>query len=136
MSWMIAHLLLTTALLVVVAVGCVISILSLLHRVYAHEPTRPQFGGFLATLVITVLFSVFLNNLFALKRDRDNRLRSLRDQHYAQLRPLLRSESAKLKGIADQISNERRISDPVQTSTVAKGDLSSRLWPEVMSPDL
>jgi len=133
---MVAHLVLTTLLLVVIAATFVIGILLALHRLYPDAPTRPHLGSLSIAIVVTILFSVFLSNLFAMKRDRENRLRSFRDRHYEQLRPVLRSESAKLKAIRDQIIKEARLSDGTKTSTISEAEVSALLWPEIMSPDL
>src|SRR5580698_9989457 len=100
MFWVIQHLLLATFVLILLAVGLVLLIVWVLSRIYSHEATRPQVISALVSLVVAILFSVILNNLYAVKRDRDNRLRTLRDQHFAQLRPILRAESSKLQEIA------------------------------------
>jgi len=135
MSWVIQHLAVVTVLIVLFAIGLVVLIFVGLHRLYRHEPTRPQFGSALVSLVIAVLFSVVLNNLYALKRDSDNRARALRDQHYAQLKPVLRAEAANLGEIASEMKKQAHITG-VNNYEVITTDTAAMLWPDVMSRDL
>jgi hypothetical protein len=134
MYWIVEHLLLATVLTIIVALCAVLVIFLLLPIFYRHE-TRPQFPSFAASLVITILFSVVLANWYALKRDRDNRIRSLRDQHFAQLRSIIRNEAAKLHGLVDQIAKEGHITAVTKYQNITT-DPNVELWPDVMSQDL
>lgn len=135
MLWTLDHLLLATAFTLVTALVLVLCIFLGLTRVYPHEATRAQFGAAMASLVITVLFSVMLNNWYAAKRDRDNRLRNLRDQHYAQLKPVLRIESSKLAEVAETIGRQAHM-NRVNRYEGVETNLSAMLWPDVISRDL
>jgi|SRR5579871_290376 len=133
MDWIIEHLVLTTLLTVIVAILAVVAIFWVLPKIYSHE-TRPQFASATASLVIAVLFSVILNNWYAVRRDRDNRLRALRDQHLSQLRPVLRKEAEQLRLVPTEIVKEGHLS---KVATVGiQADPQSLLWPDVMSQDL
>jgi hypothetical protein len=76
-----------------------------------------------------------VNNLYSLKRDRDSRLRNFRDQHYSQLKPVLRTEATKLQEIADQIQKTAHITSVAQFEGTPT-DPADRLWPDVLSRDL
>ena len=135
MSLIVQHLIIVTFLIVIFAVGLVVLIFLGLTRIYKHEPTRSQFGSALVSLLVAVLFSVILNNLYAVRRDRDSRLRNLRDQHYTQLKSVLRTESSKLAEVAEQITKWAHITRVDQYENI-QGDASAMLWPDVMSGDL
>ena len=72
------HLLLVTAVSVVVAACLVVSTFLALSRHYPHEGTRAAPGTATVSIVVTVLFGVVVNNLYSMKRDRDSRLRDRR----------------------------------------------------------
>lgn len=135
MPWVIQHLLLMTCFIVAFAVGLVVLVLLVLTRIYTHEATRFQFGSGLVSILVAVLFSVILSNLYAVRRDRDNRLRALRDQHFGRLRPVLRTESAKLQEIATLVAQRAHISGVTQYQNVLT-IAEDALWPDVMSRDL
>jgi hypothetical protein len=136
MYWIVEHLLVVTVLMLMLAVITVLGIFWLVPKIYRHATLIPQFAGAAASMVIAVLFSVVLSNWYALSRDRDNRLRALRDQHYGQLRPVLRNESAKLRGLATLIAKQGHISKAGKYYGGAFDDPSAALWPDVMSHDL
>jgi hypothetical protein len=135
--WILNHLPLVTGLAIVAALVLFLFIFLFLMRYYPHDLTRAGFGAAMASLVITGLFSVMLNSWYAEKRDRDNRLRSLRDQHYSQLKLVLRIESSKLAEITETIRKQAHMNRvnqyPYGDTDV---DLAAMLWPDVMSPDL
>jgi len=133
---MIEHLLLVSVAVLVVATFCALTIFRVFAKGYRHQETRYQVEGAVVSLIIAVLFSVLLNNLFALKRDRDARIRTLRDQHYAQLRPVLRTEAVKLQYIAEQMNKQRYITDVNKNSGEVHAEISDLLWPDVISSDL
>ncbi len=135
MAWIIQHLLIVTFLMVIFAISLALLIFLGLTRHYGHDETRPQVGSALVSLVVAVLFSVILNNWYAVKRDRDNRLRAFRDQHLAQLKPVLRAESLKLAEIADDMKKDGHITQVDNYRTVTLGP-NTMLWPDVMSQDL
>jgi hypothetical protein len=134
--WILNHLPLVTGLAIVAALVLFVIFLFLL-RYYPHEPSRAGFGAAMASLVIAGLFSVMLNSWYAEKRDRDNRLRSLRDQHYSQLKLVLRIESSKLTEITETIRKQAYMNRVNQYPYGGNDvDLAAMLWPDVMSPDL
>ena len=135
MLWTLDHLLLVTVATVLFAIVLALCIFLLLTRHYPHEATRASFGTAVVSVVVTVLFGVALNNLYALKRDRDGRLRNLRDQHYSQLKPVLRIESSKLTDIADMMAKQAHI-NRVNGYEGTEIDVPAMLWPDVMSRDL
>ena len=74
--------------------------------------------------------------------DESNRARALRDQHYQLLRPVLKSESAHLKVVAEQVGSKGHFAPiledelPWWEERKAANSPSAELWPEVMSRDL
>jgi hypothetical protein len=134
-QWAIQHLLVVTAIAVSLAISLVLVIFLGLNRHYKHDATRSQVGSGMVSVVITVLFSVILSNLFAVKRDSDNRSRVLRDQHYAQLKPVLRTEADKLRDLAVNIKRQAHI-DLVNSYETSREDTREMLWPDVLSSDL
>ncbi len=60
--------------------------------------------------------------------------RQLRDRHLDLLRPVLKSESSQLKGVADDMKARAHIAG--MANREAQDNPSSRLWPEPMSRDL
>jgi hypothetical protein len=135
MNWIIQHLVLATTVIIIVAVGSVLLIAWVLSRMYSHEATRPQVASGLASVVITVLFSIILSHIYAVKRDRDNRLRALRDQHFAQLKPVLRAESARFLELAN-IVKRRGHFEAVTRFEGESPKLSVFLAPDALSYDL
>lgn len=135
MLWILNHLLLATGLTILTALVLVLFIFLSLIRHYPHKETRAGVGTAMASLVITGLFSVMLNSWYAGKRDRDNRLRTLRDQHYSQLKLVLRIESSKLAEVAETIRKQAHMNRVNQYEGVDI-DPVAMLWPDVMSPDL
>ena len=111
----------------------VVIVFLVLSKVYPHEATRAQFGSAIVSLVVAVLFSVVLSNWYAVRRDKDNRLRSLRDQHFAQLKIVLRIENTKLLEIATQATKHAYV-----TTHQFGGleDADAELWPDALSHDL
>jgi hypothetical protein len=148
MTLIIDHLLIVTLVTVITGIGLLLLVFLGLTRLYPHEATRAQFGSALAGLLVAVLFSVILNNWYTIKRDRDNRSRALRDQHFAQLRPVLRTESSKFKEIAAQVTEQGHIArinhyetPPMFSRDALWPDLGPEfsrdtLWPDVTSRDL
>src|SRR5260370_41023351 len=106
--------------MVIFAISLAILIFLGLTPHYGDDDTRPQVGSALVSLVVAVLFSVILNNWYAVKMDRDNRLRAFRDQHLAQRKPVLRGESLKLAEIDDDMKKDGPITqvDNYRSSTL------------------
>lgn len=135
MLWITQHLLIVTLLMVMSAVALALIIFFALTRIYSHEPTRSQFGSALVSILLAVLFSVVLGNWYGVWRDRENRLRALRDQHFAQIRPVLRMESSKLLEIAAQADKQAHFSSVTHYENVSNVP-EDDLWPDVISRDL
>ncbi len=136
MTWLVHHLIVTSVNVVIIAVLLTLAVFRLIHHVYPHEGTRAQFATALVSLSVTVLFSVFLNNLFAAKRERDGRYWALRDQHFAQLKVILRTESEKLQALAKQIEEQGHVGPITKDVGFASADPKTLLWPDVISSDL
>jgi len=144
MSFLIGHLLLTTLAFFVVAVGLFLLISLGVSRIYPHAETKPQVISGVGSLVIAILVSVVLNYLWTEKRDEDNRLRSLRDQHFAQLKPVLHAEAENLRLLAQVIETDDHISPVADEPMLGfsperksiRDDPAAALWPDVLSKDL
>jgi hypothetical protein len=126
-DWLSNHLIITTLVLVVVAVSAALLI---------FQSTRTQFSAAMVGLIVTVLFSVFLNNLFALRRDRDGRMRTMRDRHLDQIRPILRLEADRLGALSIDMTRLRRLSEARTAVEARQASLERIIWPDVISPDL
>lgn len=135
MLWIINHLLFVSVLIILYAIALVAMIVWIFHLIYRHQATKPQLVTALISIAITGLFSVFLNDLYAMKRDRDSRIRTLRDQHFSQLRTALRAETVKLQQLAATVNAQGRFASVPQyeSKPVPAEDF---LWPDVMSHDL
>ena len=74
MHWLSGHLIFSTIVLVLLAVGIALVVFRYLPRIYPHESTQVPFAAAIVSMSVSVLLSVFLNNLFALSRvDEDPR---------------------------------------------------------------
>ena len=135
MFWMVQHLWITLGLAGTVALLPVVAI-PFLGRFYPHAETRSHFTNALITVALTLLLFIPLTHIFALNRDRGNRLKSLRDHHFGQLKPILLSESAKMQSIEEQVKAYACLPDPTRTGVVTNSALRALIWPEVMSSDL
>lgn len=88
---------------------------------------------FVSSFVLTVLTSVFLSNLFAQRRDRDQRVWNLSQQHLVRLKPVLRLDADRY----DSIINGERVSGHVglKAATMEK-ELDSLFAPDILSSHL
>jgi hypothetical protein len=135
MNWIIQHLLFITFLVVLLALGLILFTAWALSKIYSHEGTRSQVASAFASVTIAVLFSVIVGHVYAVKRDRDNRLRALRDQHFAQLKPILRTESTRLQNVST-IIQERGHFTGITPYEPESPSLSTFLYPDFLSNDL
>jgi hypothetical protein len=84
---------------------------------------------------LPILLSVIVGNFYAVKRDRDNRLRALKDQHFAQLKPILRTESTRLQNVSTIIQDRGHFSG-VTPYEAESPRPSTFLSPDILSNDL
>jgi hypothetical protein len=77
-GWILDHLILISLLTIGAVLASVIGVFRYFHRLYRDESTRPAIAGAVVNIIFAVIFSLWLNNLFALKRERDGRLWGLR----------------------------------------------------------
>ncbi len=103
-AWILEHLGWVSLGAIFAAPLLVIAVLRLFHRYYPHEPTKSVVAAVVANLIIACPFTVWLNNEFALKRDRDDRQRALRQQHLARLKSIFRIDAEKLERVAAGLS--------------------------------
>src|SRR5262249_49839316 len=106
-----------------------------LRRAYGHD-SRTQFESVVVGLAVTVLFSVILNHLYAEKRQLESRLWSIQDQHFAQLKQVLRGEAEMLHGIAETLKQSGQAMDYRLEPAAAREQFRIELWRDVMSEDL
>jgi hypothetical protein len=135
MNWVIQHLLFVTVIVVLLAIGLILFIAWALSKIYSHEGTRSQVAGAIASVTITVLLSVIVGNFYAVKRDRDNRLRALKDQHFAQLKPILRTESSRFQNVAAIVHDRGHFSGMTPYEPESPNP-SALLSPDLLSGDL
>lgn len=128
-------MLFVTFLVVLLALGLILFIAWALSKIYSHEGTRSQVANALASVTITALLSVIVANFYAVKRDRDNRLRALKDQHFAQLKPILRTESTRLQNVSTIIQDRGHFSG-ITPYEPESPNPSMFLYPDLLSNDL
>jgi len=136
MTFILNHLLLVTFALIVIAIAIAIGVYQHFHRVYPDQTTRPAVASAIVGIVVTVLFSVLLNNLFASKRDRDSRLWTLTQRHIERLSPLLVADSKTFVSIADQLRRRGFFMDLTGKPDQIQAGQKSTWWPDVMSEHL
>ena len=107
--WPLEHLILLTILaaVAVIALACVGFSLSV--RKFPGHPVAAQVVSVSLSMAITIIFSVALNQLWAAKRDMDQRAWTARTQHLQRLQLLLRTEADSLTGIARTLREGRYV---------------------------
>jgi hypothetical protein len=119
-GWILDHLILISLLTIGAVLASVIGIFRYFHRLYREESTRPAIAGAVVNIIFAVLFSLWLNNLFALKRERDARLWGLRQEHLNRLRPVLRTDAQQLRALADRMTALGYLAAPWGDATSAQ----------------
>jgi hypothetical protein len=134
-DWMLDHTGLIAAVSVVtVGLFAVGLILYSVHvRKEEQKAKLAATATFVSSFVLTILTSVFLSNLFAQKRDRDQRVWNLSQQHLVRLKPVLRLDADRY----DSIINGERVSGHVglNAATMEK-ELDSLFAPDILSSHL
>jgi uncharacterized protein YlxW (UPF0749 family) len=126
----------STLLLVSLAVVIALVVFRYAHQIYPHQSTQVPFAAAIVSLIVTVLLSVFLSNLFALHRGREDRAHALRDRHFEQLRPTLRREADQLKGLAQEMRQAGRLDAVKEEREARLRGLRAHFWPDLISADL
>jgi hypothetical protein len=97
----------------------------------------------LVSILVAAIFSVALNNLYGLKRDREARQWTVRQQHLVQLRPVLKQESDQIaRRVADNFHRVGFLEPLNEMNGILEGvittpsDLVSIFEPNLMSFDL
>lgn len=135
-GWVLDHLILISLLTIGVVFVAVIAVFRYFHRLYRDESNRPALAGAVVNIIFAVLFSLWLNNLFALKRDRDGRLWSLRQQHLDRLRPVLRTDAQRLRNLADRMATLGYLAAPWGNATSAQQEYESTWSHDVLAAHL
>ena len=94
-------------------------------------------SGSVANIVLGVVLGVWLNNLFALRRDREVRVWGLRQQHLARLQPILRADAERLDQLAKTMSAEGYLLNLTDTSAPGVQQREHDFWEaDILSNDL
>ena len=101
MTWVSDHIVVVTAVLVLIGIALAVAIFAAVVRWVEHASAASA-GSTGVSLVVAILFSVCLTQLWNYKRDRDQRIWTLRARHMQRLQPVLRLEADRLKGLAAQ----------------------------------
>jgi hypothetical protein len=133
---LIHHLIWTTAIMTVVAVALVVSVVRIVHWVFPEGPSRTPMATAFVSIIVAAIFGVALNNLFAMRRDRDTREWNMRQQHLAQLRPVLKSESDRFVSLAGEIRLQGFLQGEHGGIRTNESEISTYMNPDVMSFDL
>lgn len=120
----------------VVAVALVVSVVRIVHWVFPESPSRTPMATAFVSIIVAAIFGVALNNLFAMRRDRDSRDWNVRQQHLVQLRPVLKSESDRLASLAGEIRSQGFLHGEHGGMRTSESELSTYMDPDVMSFDL
>lgn len=134
--WILDHLILISLATIAVAVLAVIGVFRYFHYLYRDRSTASAVAGAVVSVIVTVLFSLWLNNLFALKRDRDGRLWALQQQHLARLQRVLHGDRDRLEAVGQQIGSTGHFTDlTADTASVQANEKA--IWEyDVMGDDL
>ena len=136
MEIVIQHLIWTTVIMTVIAFALVFLVVWIVHWLFPETPSRTPMAMAFVSIVIAAIFGVALNNLFAIRRDRDSRDWNMRQQHLAQLRPVLKSESERLEALAREIQTAGFLHGEHERVRTREPEISTYLESDVMSFDL
>jgi hypothetical protein len=131
-----AHLFALTVLAVLSLLILVWFAISIAHQKWPDSRIAAPLASAVVSVAVAAIFSVGLNNLFAEKRDRDTRLWNMRQQHLAQLRPVLRLESEQLISLAEGFRKDGFLPGNDYAVRTNPPEISHFFEPDVMSPDL
>lgn len=136
MEIVIQHLIWTTVIMTVIAFALVFLVVWIVHWLFPETPSRTPMAMAFVSIVIAAIFGVALNNRFAIRRDRDSRDWNMRQQHLAQLRPVLKSESERLEALAHEIQTAGFLHGEHERVRTREPEISTCLESDVMSFDL
>jgi hypothetical protein len=85
---------------------------------------------------LTILSSVFLSNLFAQKRERDQRVWTLSQQHLIRLKPILRLDATNYDEIIKRVTVSGYVTDPNNANESEEKQLDVLFSPDILSSHL
>lgn len=135
-SWVLEHVVAVSIITILILSLGDIAVFRYIHRLHPDNPTRSALASLVVNIIPAVLISLWLNNLFALRRDLNERIWALRLQHLARLRPVLHKDAQNLEEIAKRAHFEARVTDATQQQAVIQAAATSLWEPDVMSSDL
>ena len=106
-GWMLDHLVILSLITIAIVFLAAIVVFRTLHRIFPDKSASPTFAGTVVNIILVALCGIWLNNLFALRRDKDARIWSLRQQHLARLQPILRTDADRLDTLAKALRADR-----------------------------
>jgi hypothetical protein len=136
MELVVRHLIWTTVIMTAIASVLVFLVVWIVHKFFRDSATKTPTAMAFVSVVVAAIFGVALNNLFAIRRDRDSRDWNVRQQHLAQLRPVLKSESDRLAGLANEMHTSGFLHGEHARVRIGESEISTYLEPDVMSFDL
>ncbi len=134
-SFVFDHIISVSIATIILALSLALFFVWFFHKVFPAKPSTTAMASSVASLIFIVLIGYALNSLFGLKRDRDTRFFGLQQQHLNQLRPVLKLESERLEEIAKAF-HQQGLLVLNENPTVDKEQITQRIFPDVMSPDL
>src|SRR5437588_4786701 len=119
------------------AVLCLaVFVIWLLHRLFPEKPSTTATASAVVNIILASLVGLWLTGLLSLKRDKDARAWSVKQEHLNQLRPVLKHESERLEDIANNFQRQGFMADDKSSPTVDLGHISALIEPDIMSSDL
>ena len=134
--WILDNVIIFSFGVVIVAIAIAIGLLIYSYRLLRISSIKSQIATFGAQALMIVLVSLWLNNLFALARDREQRKWTLRQDHVARLQLTIRKDSEKLSEMARRITVEGRVTDINKDKSANESELEALFTPDVLTGDL
>lgn len=131
MSWALDNVLLVTAVMIVVGIAAALLAFITIVKKFGHYGGAAASGGSaVVSLVIAVLFTVGINQLWAARRGRDAHALARRMEHFHRLQLVLREEGKRLQSWVAPIQSAGYLKSGGQISR-------EQVWADdVLSPDV
>jgi hypothetical protein len=135
-TWVLDNVILVSLIVIALMIVVAIILLRYSYRVSLEKSPKSQIATFGVQLLMTVLVGLWLNNLYASARERDQRLWALRQEHLVRLRPVLRADAERLSEVARRIRVEGRVTDINKDRAEQSVELRSLFSPDLLSGDI
>jgi HJR/Mrr/RecB family endonuclease len=126
MNWLAQHIVLSTSTIVALGILSIVLTLRFVPKLVGERMAGPA-SSITFSLVIGILFSVFLNNIYAVKRDLENRIWSAMQKHLEQIRPVLKADADDFERLSKKIYKDGSFTEPFATEREFK-DSYGQIW--------